>query len=245
MIQFNLLPDVKLEYIKAQRTRHMVTGVSIIVSLVAAGLLLALLGANLLQKKHLNDLSRDIASQTTKLQNEPQIDKILTVQNQLQSLTALHTGKPAASHLFDYLNQLTPNAVAISNLTIDMTQQTATITGTADALSSVNQYVDTLKFTTYTTGSGGSSSSNTKAFSNVVLSSFGRSSDNTNGKPASYSITLNYDKTIFDNTQEVKLVVPRLTTTRSELERPSDLFQPGPAAPSSAASGSVMNQGAR
>ena len=153
MIQLNLLPDVKLEYIKAQRSRRLVFSVSVLVTIASVALLLLLLSVEGLQKKHLSDLNNDISSETSKLQNEPQINKILTVQNQLESLTALHAGKPAATRLFDYLNQVTPANVNITDFSIDFTKQTTTVTGTSDSLSSVNKYVDTLKFTTYTTDS--------------------------------------------------------------------------------------------
>ena len=72
--------------------------------------------------------------------SEPQINSILTVQNQLESLTALHSTKPAVSRLFDYLNSLTPSQISITNYTSDFTQQTVTVTGSADALSTVNQF---------------------------------------------------------------------------------------------------------
>jgi hypothetical protein len=205
MIQLNLLPDVKLEYIKAQRSRRLVITVSIMVSAVAVTLLVLLLLTNGLQKKHLNDLTKDIKSESSQLQQKPQIGKILTVQNQLESLTALHAGKPAASRLFDYLNSVTPAPVAIGSLTVDFGQKTASIQGSADALASVNKYIDTLKFTTYTTDTD-NQSGQTKAFNNIVLSSFALSSDS--------SIT-----------QKVKLDVPSLTTTRAQVGNPTDLFQ--------------------
>jgi hypothetical protein len=222
MIELNLLPDVKLDYIKAQQTRRLVISVSLLVSAVAVLLLILLLAANGLQKKHLSDLGRDIATSSQKLQNEPNINKILTVQNQLQSLTDLHASKPAASRLFDYFNQMTPVNVSISTLNIDFTQQTATINGSADSLGSVNKYTDTLKFTTYDNGTG----VNSKAFSNVLLSSFGVSDSGGNSQPTNYTITMAYDKNIFDITQQIKLEVPNLTTTRSSLGQPIDLFQP-------------------
>ncbi len=226
MIQLNLLPDVKLEYIKAQRYRRLVLSVSALVSAASIILLLLIISAIGLQKKHLNDLSRDIASESSKLQKEPQIGRILTVQNQLEGLTALHAAKPATSHLLDYLNQVTPATVAISNFKIDFALQTATITGSSDALSSVNKYVDTLKFTTYNLGGSSSSTTTSKAFSNVVLTSFGLTTQTSNdGRPATYTITLAYDKAIFDITKTVTLSVPNLTTTRSERESPTDLFQ--------------------
>jgi len=226
MIQLNLLPDVKLQYIAAERSRRMVMSLSILVSAVSIGLLVLLLLYGGLQKKHLHDLNKDITTESHKLQSQPQIDKILTVQNQLQSLTALHAGKPATDRLFNYLNQITPAQVSISNYSTDFTAQTATITGTADALSTVNKYVDTLKFTTYTTDVNPTA---TKAFSNIVLTSFGVSSTGSkSGKTANYTITLAYDKNIFDITQKVTLSVPQLTTTRSSLDKPTDLFEAAP-----------------
>ncbi len=227
MTQLNLLPDVKLEYLKAQRSHRLVLSVSIIVTLVSVALLVLLLSVDGLQKKHLNDLSRDIGTESAKLQKEPDIDKILTVQNQLGSLTDLHAGEPAASRLFDYLNEVTPSNVSITDFTTDFTQQTATITGTADSLSNVNKYIDTLKFTKYTTDAN---TSTTPAFSNIVLSSFSLSTGSQDPtQAANYTITLSYDKNIFDITQNIKLSVPSLVTTRLQVDQPADLFKAAPA----------------
>ncbi len=229
MIQLNLLPDVKMKYIKAQRTRNMVLSTAIIISLASVALLVLLLIVGGLQKKHISDLNADIKKDTATLQNKPDIEKILTVQNQLQRLTELHESKPAVSNLFGYLNQVTPTQVDITKFEIDFTTQTASITGTADSLGSVNKYVDTLKFTTFTTESD---SKPQKAFSNVVLTSFGLNSGVQGGRPATYTITLAYNPTIFDVTQDVTLSVPKLTTTRSAIEKPlEDLFQAAPSAP--------------
>jgi Na+-transporting methylmalonyl-CoA/oxaloacetate decarboxylase gamma subunit len=228
MVQLNLLPDVKLEYIKAQRSRRLMLSISILVTGIAVVVLVLLLLVDVAQRKHLSDLSRDISSESSTLQQKPDINKILTVQNQLEGLTALHAGKPAASRLFDsYLNQVTPGAASINTFHIDFIAQTVSITGTADALSTINKYVDTLKFTTYTTAD---KSTATNAFSNIVLSSFGVSSGKEVDKSqaATYTITLAYDKTIFDITKDVKLAVPNLITTRSELDQPGDLFKAAP-----------------
>lgn len=225
-MQLNLLPAVKMEYIKAQRARRLVFTVCVVVALASLALLLLLLGVSGLQKKHSNDLSKDISSESSKLQAEPQIDKMLTVQNQLQSLTALEAGKPAAAQLFGYLNQVTPANVSITDFTIDFTQQTATITGTSSNLANVNKYIDTLKYTTFTTADN---STPQPAFSNVVLSSFNLNTDSTDpNQAANYTIGLSYNKTIFDITQNVKLSVPSVTTTRQNVNQPTDLFQAAP-----------------
>lgn len=263
MIQFNLLPDVKLQYLKAARTRRLIMSISVLASAAALLLLAALLlDVEVAQKHHLSSLDDSIKQSQTKINKIPQLNKILTVQNQLDSLGALHAGKPAATRLFDYLTETTPVNADINDMTTDYTQKTISITGTADALSTVNQYVDTLKFTTYgvitplltdpsincqnildsklsaelkskaienCSNSADKSinpapSGNKYAFSNVVLSAFARAETK-----ITYTITLNYDAPIFDITQNVKLVVPNLVTTRSELDKPNALFTPAPA----------------
>lgn len=226
MIQLNLLPDIKLEYIRAQRQRRLIFSISAISTAVALAILISLLLVSGLQKKHLSDLNRDITNQSNTLSDKKDITKILTVQNQLSSLTNLHDTKPAAARLFDFLNQVTPVVVSISDMTIDFNAKTITLTGSSTALSSVNQYVDTLKFTTYTPEANGTA---VKAFSDVVLSSYSLASGAQAGtSPASYSISLNYDPGLFDNTNHATLRVPATVSTRSNLNN-SDLFQAQPA----------------
>ena len=232
MIELNLLPDIKLEYIKAERSRRLILSIAVLVSAAAIASLVLILILSGLQKKHLSDLNRDINSESQQLKNEPSINQILTVQNQLESLTALHNSKPAVSRLFGYLDQVTPAKVSIDNFSIDFTKMTISISGSSDTISSINQYVDTLKFTTYTTGSN---TSPTKAFSNVVLTSFSvGTSSAPSGSQASYSINMSYDTNIFDNTQKVTLTVPNTVTTRSAQAQPGDLF----IAPASTTAGS-------
>lgn len=228
MIELNLLPDVKLTYMKAQRTRGLMFGLSALITVASIVLLVILLSVSGLQKKHLKDLTTDINKDSNTLKNESQINKILTVQNQLESLSVLHAAKPEASKLFGYLNQVTPVEVSIGNFAIDFTKQTITITGTADNLSNINKYVDTLKYTDYVTSSDAKGQT---AFSNVVLGSFGLNSATRDpSTAASYSITMSYNIDIFDITQNAQLSVPSTTTTRAGIDTSSDLFKAAPTA---------------
>lgn len=221
MIQFNLLPTVKLDYIKAHRSKQTTLVVAIAVGLSALAIcILLFLVVNVVQKKHLSDLNKDIQTYSTQLQNTQDLEKVLTVQNQLNSLTSLHDAKPVASRLAGYLSQVTPAQASISSLKLDFSAHTIIMDGTADQLSSVNKYVDTLKFTTFTTKD---ETKKGNAFSNVVLSGFSR------GEKTTYSLSLSFDPAIFDGNQEVTLTVPRIITTRSETEKPSALFQSQPA----------------
>jgi len=202
MVQFNLLPDVKLEYVKTQRTKRLLTVVSFVAS--AAGLvilLLSIVSVDVVQKKNLHDLNNDISKYSSQLKAVPDLDKILTVQNQLGTLTSLHDQKPVTSRLFSYITQLTPAQANLNNLAIDFTANTLTIGGTAPSLDTVSTYTDTLKATTY--GVKGTSGSK-PAFSNVVLSSFGRTDTG-----ATFTITLGFDPTIFNTKDQVSLTVPQ------------------------------------
>lgn len=225
MIQLNLLPDVKLEYIKAQRSRRLIFSISAIVTIAAIGLLILLLSISALQKKHINDLSKDIKEGSAELKGKPQIDRVLTVQNQLERLTELHSDKPAVAKLFTYLDQVVPTQISVNNLNLDFETQKITVNGGADTLSNVNRFVDTLKFTKYRADGD---SEGAQAFKDVVLTSFNLSNEQGGGgtsSPATYAIELTFDPIIFDTTKEIKLDVPSRTSTRSALTDSPDLFQ--------------------
>lgn len=233
MIQFNLLPDVKLDYIKARRTKHTVIVLSSVISGSAVALLvLMFLVVNVAQKRHLSSLDNDIQSSKKSLQAKPELAKILTIQNQLNSLTALHEQKPVVSRTFGYIQQVTPAKASIATVTINFAEQTMSIEGAADTLATVNTFVDTLKFTTFTStpadDQAQTTPTNTPAFSEVVLSGFaivaaGAGQDP--NKQATYSVTLKYDPLIFSDANTVKLVVASRVTTRSETEKPNAIFQ--------------------
>lgn len=153
MIQFNLLPDVKLEYIKAQRTKHFVVAISVLASAASLGLFIILvLTVNVWQSKTIKDLSGDIKTTSSELKSTKDLNKILTVQSQLGSLSTLHSQKPASQRLFGYLSQVTPAKATISDITADFTLNTLSITGKAPSLDVVNTFTDALKFTSYGQG---------------------------------------------------------------------------------------------
>lgn len=219
MIQFNLLPDVKLEYIRANRLKRLMISISILVAAACfAVAVLLFLAVNIVQKGHMGDLNTNIKTAAAKVKQTPDIDKIITVQNQLQSLSGLHSSKPAATRLFGYLSQVTPTNVTISNVSVDFNLNTFTLTGQATDLFAVNTFVDTLKFTAYTLKSDPANPKN--AFSQVVLGGFAKSD-----KDASYQVTFNYDPAIFDNQNDVILTVPKTITTRVGSDKPIALFQ--------------------
>jgi Tfp pilus assembly protein PilN len=242
MIQLNLLPDVKLKYLKAQRIRRLAIAVSILISAAAVALLVLLLAVELYQKHTLSDLNGDVASKTSQLQHEPHINDVLTVQNQLQSINSLHASEPATTKIFDYLNELVPTSVTVSSLSIDFGAGTINLAGNAGSINNIDQFVDTLKFTNYSTGSN---TPNVPAFSDVILSSYGiNNQQQAAGTPgASYSISANFAPTIFNVTKNVSLIIPSQITTRSSLENPGPLFAKSVATHTGTSSSSSSNGG--
>ncbi len=81
------------------------------------------------------------------IQSQPQITRVLTVQNQLKTLVTLHENKHVTSRVFDYLSQVTPPNANLARLSIDYGLNIITIDATADSAATVNKFVDTLKFT--------------------------------------------------------------------------------------------------
>ncbi|HYH75789.1 MAG TPA: hypothetical protein VD735_07585 [Candidatus Saccharimonadales bacterium] len=218
MIQFNLLPDIKIQYLKAKRQEHAVVLASIVAVITAVTVLVLLLAVvHGLQKKSLSDLNGDIKVASDELKSTKDLTKILTVQNQLNALPALHDQKAVSSRLYDYLSRLTPSDTSISNLVLDLELNTLEVSGNATSLTSVNTFTDNLKFTQYSTEAD---SSKKNAFTNVVLASFSRDSEST-----SYSITFTFDPIIFTGTAEPELSVPSIISTRSEVDKPDALFQ--------------------
>lgn len=220
MIQFNLLPDVKLEYIKANRLKRVVTVVSALVASVALLVFVLLfLSVNVVQKHHMKSLNNQITSVSTKLKDLPNLNEVLTVQNGVNALPSLYAQDPAITRLPGYISQLTPASATISDLNLSFTANTISISGAAPDLTTVNQFVDILKLSKYQTSS---SSPSENAFSDVILSSFSYSS--TSG--SIYTITASFDPTIFNaSDNNVTLIVPNGITSHSTSTQNGVLFQ--------------------
>ncbi len=239
MAQLNLLPDVKLHYIRAKRQKRLMIGLSAIISAFFLVIFIALfIYVRFSQKHYVTALTKDIASATEELKQKQDLDKILTIQNQLNSLPELHEHKVISSRLFDYLVQTTPSQATISDVDVDFDANTIVIKGNADALSTVNKFADTLKFTDFQVS--GDNPSEGKAFSNVVLQSFAVNSVGSQQGQGdiTYELQFSFDPAIFSNVKNlaqgdsegkaVKLNIPKKITTRSETEKPSNLFVPQP-----------------
>ena len=226
MIEFNLLPDVKIKYLKTKHIEHLVTTLSIVIASVSFAIFVTLLlFVDIYQKVHLNNLTNQINTSSSKLASNKNLNQILTVQKQLETIPKIEAQTPTTSRLFNYISQLTPSTATISTLNASFSANTITISGGANSLAVVNTYIDTLKYATYNNATN--HTNNNKAFSSVDLSSFNYASNNSSSASlAQYTITANFDPILFNSSDNITLIVPKETTTRSILNQPT-LFKAG------------------
>jgi hypothetical protein len=254
-LQFNLLPEVKQQYLKAERTKRTVILSAFAASAISFFLLLFMMtNVYVVNKKKLSDADKNVQKYSDQLKNIPDLEKILTVQSQLKSVVPLHQSKFISSRIYTYLPQITPIKVCLGKVGLDLTNNSMTIDGTSNSLKDVNTYIDTLKFTTYNLNN---EETKKKAFPTVIESQFGinggGSSANATtcyGKPAlaNYQLTIEYDPALFANTSSVSLTVPTgLSTTRSVINDPKNTLFTGqtPQRESSSPSGSNSSGGSR
>lgn len=212
MIQFNLLPDVKMQYVKARRTKRLIISTATLVSIgsiVIIGILFSVVQFG--QKTHIKGLTDDIRSETSEIQATEGINELLTVQNQLTILPGLHENRPETSRLFDYVTFMSPNGVQVLSLSFDAVSSSIIIQGSADKISTVNKFVDNIKAVTYKTQDN-SEGLGAPAFSQVATQLSG---DNLE---ASFRIQLVFDPVIFANTQEIEMKLDNQTFSTKNSE---------------------------
>lgn len=135
MIEINLIPDVKLELIKSQRARAKVVTFSIVTGVIsiAAVILLAFYVYGV-QNIRSALYDKTINEEFSKLSDVEDLDKALTIQNQLSKISELHENKNMYSRFFNVLIAIippSPNNIKISSLEVDSETKTISIDGQA------------------------------------------------------------------------------------------------------------------
>lgn len=232
MITLNLLPDIKKEYLKTNRNRRIIV---VLAAVFSAGLL-ALVASGLIYTKlvrgpHAEAQQEDITAAVAQIKETEDLDKILTVNSQLQQLPALHEQKPLSSRLLQYLLVLTPDAVSINELTINFSDEEVidgvsnrfTMSGLAEEVADINILADTLKNATYVIDK---ESESARAFTQVAVPTYGAVSDDGGTDIGiAFTVQAQYDPAIFAATNtELKLTVPNITSSKANQETPSLLF---------------------
>ena len=133
MIQINLIPDVKLELIRAQRQRNVIISLATLIMFVAVGLVvLTALYVFVFQLTRENMVNTSIKEGVESLKEIEDIDKLVTIQNQLSQIDQSHSDKALTSRIFSMLavasSQGTENAVSITAFVFNKEDKTINLT---------------------------------------------------------------------------------------------------------------------
>lgn len=147
MIEINLLPNVKRELLKTRVMRNRVISISFLVggaSIAAVVVLALILGSQIAGEAVQSGVIKD---KNDKLMAVEDLNKVVTIQNQLTKINEQHSRKKINSRIFDVVtavNPVAPNNVSFSDIKVNPGSKTITLEGSA-----VNGYsaLETLKKT--------------------------------------------------------------------------------------------------
>lgn len=230
MIEINLIPDVKREYLKTRALRNAVISTSILIGVVIVGLAVVLgliFGGQLVTESVQNGT---IKSDGEKLMAIEDIDKVVTIQNQLGSIDGQHSSKAIDSRLFDVIaaiNPPAPNNAVISTIRLNPGDKSVTIEGSA-----ANGYIalEVFKKTitnTFVQVRDGEEDVKIPLASDIVPgeASFGENAEGQ--RVLRFSFTFTYPDELFMYSENpVSIVTPegRIDVTDSKLGIPESLF---------------------
>ena len=230
MIEVNLIPDVKQEFIRAQRMRNTVISFSILTSIVAGAaivVLIAYLGTQGVRETFADNGIKDEYRKLSEIEN---LNNVVTIQNQLAQVSAINDSKGINSRIFDVLtaiNPVPPNDVRLTTIELDPKTTTLSIEGVA-----ANSYTatDVLKKTILNTKVSYSDGSGTQTMPLTELLTLGDTSygeDSTGAKVLRFKMTIVYPKQLFSNTvNDVRIISPTgsIDVTDSRTRVPDSLF---------------------
>lgn len=234
MVEVNLVPDVKLELLKAQQQRRMVISGSIVLSIIAGGVvvLLALYafgvqtGLNALADNAINDESQ-------KLSQVEDLSKTLTIQKQLNQLDTDESQKGITSRLFDIVSATVPegeNSVDVESLGFDAEENTIEIEAEAvNGYEALEVFKKTIAETTFQFNRDGEPQDPVK-IATAISDGERRYAENAEGQQVlRFSLSFTYADELFSSdSREGRIIGPNSQiATDSARGVPTSLFNGG------------------
>ena len=197
MIQINLLPEVKQEYLKAQQMKHIVLVSSILTTLIIVTLtVLFFVYVSVIQPQYQIAVQKDIDSSLNDLKQKSDAQRIVTVQGVLEQIPGLKDKQLVTSRIFDYLKQFTPRNVTYSRVNVNLETGTLTLTGSSNSYEDAQVLANNLKSAQFSYYQNDSQQT-LKPFSEIIFSSLSKSESNKDGKAVSFEITFKFDSSLF------------------------------------------------
>lgn len=230
MIEINLMPDVKQEYLKAKRTRMLVISGAIIVSIVSVAVVV-LLAVYLFGIQTLFSLQadNDIKSNQKNIMNTADLTNMLTLQSQLVNISGLHDKQNMSSRMFEILGAIRPaqpNQVTFSTVKYDAESKSIHIDGQAiNGFVAVDVFKKTIEATTFSYQEDSKTTTHPVA-ENVTLSNLSYGEDASGVKVLRFTVDFDYDPSLFASSSKNVVVIgpDKQNATDSYKYLPTSLF---------------------
>lgn len=134
--EINLVPEVKMRMIKAQKTRNLVLFICIVVSAVSIGVVLILFGIKSGQDIAMSNQDKKLETMSEKLLGYDELGDLVTIQSQLSKLAEITGQKKVLSRVFGAMGVMLPqgeDVVQLSELRVDLDNNTVRMEAQADA----------------------------------------------------------------------------------------------------------------
>lgn len=134
--EINLVPEVKMRMIKAQKMRNLVLFICIVVSSVAVGAVVILFGVKSGQDIAIAAQGKKIETMSKKLNSYTELNDLITIQGQLEGIEDITSQKTVLVRVFGALGAMLPQGadyVKFSELIVNMENNLIRLDGQADA----------------------------------------------------------------------------------------------------------------
>lgn len=232
MIQINLLPDVKQEFLKARRNRNTVISIAILAGLVSGALVVILLLLLGVQAGREVLADNAIKNEYAELSQVEDLSELVTLQAQLGAIGDQHEQKKMPSRMFTIIQAVNPggsNAVQFSSVVVVPEENTITLEGVTQ-----NGYpaVEALKKTAINTKIQYKQGEENVTEPLASLVSIGETSlgeDSDGRRVVRFSLVVQGADMLFSNAaKNMRILGPdrRLDVTDSRIGVPESLFAP-------------------
>lgn len=230
MIEINLIPDVKQEYLKAKRARMLVISGAIIVGIISV-IIVVLLAVYLfgIQAVRSSGVDSDIRKKQESLKTTDDLTNMLTLQSQLANINSLHDKENISSRMFDILGAISPaqpNQVTFSTVKYDAENKSVHIDGQAvNGFVAVDAFKKTIEATTFSYQEDNKTTTLPVA-KNVTLSNLSYGEDASGVKVLRFSVDFDYDPSLFASSSKTVVVIgpDKQNATDSHKYLPTSLF---------------------
>lgn len=200
MIQINLLPDVKQEYLRTQQTKHTVIVGSALISAVVLGVtVLLFVYVQIVQPQYQRVVQNDIDKGIQELKEKPDAQRLVTVQGVLEQMPALKDQQQVISRIFNYLKEFTPRSVAYNQVNLALDTSTITLSGGTVSYEQANVLANNLKSAKMTYRQGDSDQT-ASPYQNIVFNSLSKAENANDGRPVTFELTFQFNPLLFNPT---------------------------------------------